>query len=121
MVLVNSSVRKTLKWTKKLFFDLLDLSTVNAYILYCKYTKNIKHRKFVQKIIEQQSLAVLKKVTFQDQRDQDVSVRRVPIFFVWSSAHPSIGQSSYLQLLAKRIQDVAVSSASLAKSQANDG
>jgi len=34
MVLLNTTVRKTLKWTKKLFFHLLDLSATNAFILY---------------------------------------------------------------------------------------
>jgi len=34
MVLLNTTVRKTLKWTKKLFFHLLDLSATNAFIVY---------------------------------------------------------------------------------------
>jgi len=53
MVLVNSSVRKTLKWTKKLFFHMLDLSVTNAYILYCKHVKKIKHLNFVKELIQQ--------------------------------------------------------------------
>lgn len=52
LVLVNSSVRKTRKWTKKLFFHLLDLSTTNAYLLYCKQVKKVKHLNFVQNIIQ---------------------------------------------------------------------
>ena len=53
MVLVNSSVRKTLKWTKKLFFHLLDLSVTNAFILYCKQVKTVKHLNFVKEAVEQ--------------------------------------------------------------------
>ena len=36
MVLVNSSVRKTLKWTKKLFFHMLDLSVTKADVDGCR-------------------------------------------------------------------------------------
>ena len=52
MVLVNSSMCKPLKWIKKLFFHLLDLSTTNAYIIYCKQEKKVKHLHFVQQIIQ---------------------------------------------------------------------
>lgn len=50
MVLLNSSVRKTLKWTKKLFFHLLDLAATNAYVLYAKNTKQIKHFRFAKQL-----------------------------------------------------------------------
>jgi len=53
MVLVNSSTRKTLKWTKKLFFHLVDLSVTNAYILYCKLVKKTKHLSFLKEAIQQ--------------------------------------------------------------------
>lgn len=54
MVLLNSSVRKTLKWTKKLFVHLLDLSATNAHILYGKHTgSSMKHFKFAKKLCVQ--------------------------------------------------------------------
>jgi len=50
MVLLNSTVRKTLKWTKKLFFHLLDLAAANAYILCTKNTGPKKHFKFAKEL-----------------------------------------------------------------------
>jgi len=53
MVLLNSTARKTLKWTKKLFFHLMDLSSTNAYILYCMHVTRITHLKFMKQLIEE--------------------------------------------------------------------
>ena len=40
-----TATRQTWKWTKKLFFHLLDLTIVNSYILFCSYGgKKISHR-----------------------------------------------------------------------------
>jgi len=42
-----SICRRTFKWTKKLFFYLLDLSILNSYILYSSYGgKKMSHRDF---------------------------------------------------------------------------
>ncbi|GFW09261.1 piggyBac transposable element-derived protein 4 [Trichonephila clavipes] len=46
--------RKTLKWTKKLFFHLLDLTVLNAFILYkIKTGNNICHKIFRLNLIRQ--------------------------------------------------------------------
>ncbi|GFW42752.1 piggyBac transposable element-derived protein 4 [Trichonephila clavipes] len=54
--MVNSYTfgRKTLKWTKKLFFHLLDLTVLNAFILYkIKTGNNICHKIFRLNLIRQ--------------------------------------------------------------------
>ncbi|XP_054718570.1 piggyBac transposable element-derived protein 4-like [Uloborus diversus] len=45
--------RRSLKWTKKLFFHLLDLSVLNAYILYKLNHPQEKHKDFRMKLIRQ--------------------------------------------------------------------
>ena len=112
MILVNSSVHKTLKWTKKLFFHMLDLSVTNAFILYCKQVKKIKHLSFVQEVTERWSVRVSKKVELEDQQDLGDLGLRAATCFVWSSANPSTGQSPFQLVLPRRTPDVTASSAS---------
>ena len=53
MVLLNSSVRKTLKWSKKLFFLLMNLASTNAFVLFCLHVRKISHLNFIKTVIEQ--------------------------------------------------------------------
>ena len=46
-------IRKTVKWYKKLFFHLLDLSTLSAYMLFrVKHKKNIQFGEFRKELIQ---------------------------------------------------------------------
>jgi len=42
-----------MKWTKKLFFHLLDLSVTNGYILFCKNSGSIQHNDFQKELCTQ--------------------------------------------------------------------
>jgi len=53
MVLLNSTLRKTLKWTKKLFFHLLDLSVTNSFILYQIQGGRWTHFKFAKSLCQE--------------------------------------------------------------------
>ena len=113
MVLVNLSVHKTLKWIKILFFHLLDLSTTNAYIFYCKQEKKVK--RFVQQIIQH-----LVSSSFED--DDVARTAQSRRFGSESSMLPNISQSLFQQLNDSRNQDENAFFASLTeKKQANDG
>ena len=87
---------------KKLFFYLLDLSTVNVYILYCKQKKKVKHLHFVEQIMQHCSES--------------------SNLFVWSLVLPGISQSLFQQLNESRNKDENALFASLTeKEQASDG
>lgn len=50
----TESVRKTIKWYKKVFFHLLDLSVLNSHILFKQVTgKKLPLKNFIENLIEQ--------------------------------------------------------------------